>query len=65
MVELPTQQVDILISKNQALQILYLVYIINTNILYNWPAFLATSCLNSGYTSSYESISKNTLLRAT
>ena len=26
---------------------------INTNISYNWPAFLAASWLNSGYTSSY------------
>ena len=24
--------------------------IINTNILYNWPALLAASCLNSRYT---------------
>ena len=26
------------------------------NIPYNWPAFLAASCLNIGYTSSYELI---------
>ena len=27
--------------------------IININIPYNWPAFLAASWLNNGYTSSY------------
>ena len=26
---------------------------INTNMMYKWPAFLAASCLNSGYMSSY------------
>ena len=65
------KQVDILISKNQALHLLYHAYkrnprkidshgninsyitIINANIPYNWPTFLAASCLNYGSMSSY------------
>ena len=51
-------------SKNQALQILYLTQCIlllfnsytTINTPYNWPAFLAASYLNIGYLSLHELI---------
>ena len=54
-----------LISKNQVLQILYfktpcILLLFNSyttiNTPYNWPAFLAASCLNIGYLSLHELI---------
>ena len=51
------KQVDILISKNQALQIHACMHSYTTiNIPYNWPAFLAASCLNIECMFSYELI---------
>ena len=64
------EQVDILISKNQSLQILVIrtlniMYIYKTSQLRNltksmrpyiWSALLAASCLNIGYMSLYELI---------
>ena len=47
-----SKQVDILISKNQALQVLYLkpIYVYKWNLT-NQPFYVAPYCLNSGYTS--------------
>ena len=44
---------NILKVNNHTIHFQLLHTTIKTNIPYNWPAFLAASCFNGGYKSSY------------